>query len=211
MLDNSNEFNWSLTGFLNWAEDANLKVIYDIGSYLGEFTKTTQQILPDATYHLFEPNVVHNDWVKDLGRVHNLYLSNEVKQAEFYSSNISSDSFYKEFTGVHENIEPLKVTTTALDRYVKEQGLEYPDLIKIDTQGSEIDILLGAKECAKKAEFVILECPVVEYNRNGMLFNDYIAYMFSINYVPVYLTEVHFLNGIICQLDVAFQNTNRGQ
>lgn len=210
MLDTSTEASWSLKGFLNWAKDVDLKVIYDIGSHIGEFTKIAQQAFPNATYHLFEPNVVHNDWVKDLGRVHNLYLSNEVKQAEFYSSNISSDSFYKEFTGIHENVEPLKVTTTALDGYVKEQGLEYPDLIKIDTQGAEIEILEGAKECAKRAQFIILECPVVEYNRNGMLFNDYIAYMFSIGYVPRYLTEVHFLNGVICQLDVAFQNTNRG-
>ena len=211
MLDTSTEASYSLKGFLNWISNTDLKVIYDIGSHIGEFTKTTQQMFPDAIYHLFEPNVVHNDWVKDLGQVHNLYLSNEAKQAEFYSSNISSDSFYKEFTGIHENIEPLKVTTTALDDYVKEQGLPYPDLIKIDTQGAEIEILEGAKECAKQARFVILECPVVEYNRNGMLFNDYIAYMFSIGYVPRYLTEVHFLNGIICQLDVAFENTNRGQ
>ena len=184
--------------------NADIKVIYDIGSYMGHFTKDAKEHFPNAKYHLFEPNSVHNDWVKNLGQVHNLYLSDEVKQAEFYSKGINSDSFYPEFTGVHNDIKPEIVTTTTLDGYVKSNGLEYPDLIKLDTQGSELDILNGAQECLEKARFVIIECPVFEYNKNGLTFNHYLGYMLEHKFLPIYLTEVHYLNGIICQLDFAF-------
>ena len=56
------------------------------------------------------------------------------------------------------------------------------ELIKIDTQGSELDILKGGQNLVSKSSVVILEVSYVEYNLGSPLAEDVISYMKSINF-----------------------------
>ena len=79
------------------------------------------------------------------------------------------------------------------------------DLIKIDTQGSEIDILKGGIETMKKASFIILEMPFLgEYNKGAPDFYDHIIFMKKHGFVPYDLPEQHRANGILIQIDIIF-------
>ena len=62
----------------------------------------------------------------------------------------------------------LKQTQT-LDTIVKNNNYMYPDLIKIDAQGGELDILKGATECLNHATYLIVELQNVEYNEGAVL------------------------------------------
>ena len=49
-----------------------------------------------------------------------------------------------------------------------------PDFIKIDTQGSELDILKGGEKTISNCSLIYLECPIIEYNLGSPNLNDYI-------------------------------------
>lgn len=200
-----------LDSFLSQVRDSGYKIdtVYDIGAYIGEFSKKAQEYLPNAEYHLFEPNPKHNDWSKGLGTLHNIYLADVDSKAEFWSDDTTGDSFYKEFTGIHNNLAPKYVDTVTLDGYIKQNNIRYPDLIKLDTQGSEIDILEGGAECLSNATFIIMECPVITYNIGAPSLDSYNDFMLKNNYLPIEVTEVHYINGVVCQLDFAYINKKK--
>lgn len=188
----------------------NYKVIYDIGAHKGEFSKLIKKHYRKSKIHLFEPNTYHNKALLKYGKVHNIVLWKENGNKDFYSIGESGDSLYREVTGVYDNVAPKWVPVLSLDKYVKDNDLEYPDLIKLDTQGSELDILAGGLECLSKALVVIIECPILRYNFNAPSVDDYIKTMTRYGYQPVELTEVHYMNGTLVQIDLAFINTNKG-
>ncbi len=84
-------------------------------------------------------------------------------------------------------------------------NLPLPDLIKIDTQGSELDILKGAQKSLEKCKLIYLECPIMEYNQGAPNFQDYITYMQAISYEPIDLCERHLINGRLVQVDILFK------
>ena len=68
-------------------------------------------------------------------------------------------------------------TTQTLDTIVKTKHYKYPDLIKIDAQGGELNILEGAKECLNHATCLIVELQNVEYNEGAALAPVVISYL----------------------------------
>jgi FkbM family methyltransferase len=62
------------------------------------------------------------------------------------------------------DIEPVRVVSVpsiSLDKFLAERGLQRPDLLKLDTQGSELDILQGAVNNLSAACMIDIE---VEFN-----------------------------------------------
>ena len=58
-------------------------------------------------------------------------------------------------------------TTITLDEIINNQKIPYPDLIKIDDQGNELNILKGATNVLKCCSYLILELQEVEYNEGA--------------------------------------------
>ena len=80
-----------------------------------------------------------------------------------------------------------------------------PDLIKIDTQGSEIDILKGGGETLKNCKFIYLECPFgAKYNQNNLNILDYINYLNQLGYTPHEISQIHYYHGYLSHLDILF-------
>ena len=100
------------------------------------------------------------------------------KTVNFFNNNNSTgDSYYKENTFHHKNLKAKKMPAQTLDFVMKKNNLPYPHLLKIDTQGSEIDILRGAKNTIKKFKLIFLECPIAKSNNNYQNISDYINFM----------------------------------
>ena len=82
------------------------------------------------------------------------------------------------FTEQHKRI---KVTRT-LDSVIKERGFPLPDMIKIDTQGAEMDILKGAQLALSTCKHLILELQRVEFNVGAPLRDEVINYVESLGF-----------------------------
>ena len=77
-------------------------------------------------------------------------------------------------------------------------------MLKIDTQGSEIDIIKGGSEILKNCKAILLECPIISYNIGAPTLSDYVEYLDSINYLPLDITETHYLDKVLVQIDIIF-------
>ena len=163
------------------------KVIYDIGACVLHWTNEARRIWPQADYCVFDAM----DSVEFLYQEQNLkyhigVLSDSERVVNFYQNDDypGGNSYYLENADINAEA-PLVfneqhrrcLRTETLDSVVLGGNFPLPDLIKIDTQGAELDILRGAEYCLSRCNHVILELQVVEYNKGAPLRDTVIEYM----------------------------------
>ena len=189
-----------------------IDVIYDIGAYRAEWSKNySQSSLKNKDFFLFEANQENERYLKKSN--FNYYigvLSNEKKKVNFYSRKLTGDSYYREQSDRYEkDRKPEVITTITLDEVVEKENLKLPNFIKIDTQGSEIDILKGSKNTLKNCNLIYLETPIIEYNLNSPNLNECINYLESINFVPFDICVVHHMDNVLIQIDILYINKSK--
>jgi len=69
------------------------------------------------------------------------------------------------------------VNMKTLDQVVKESDISQPFLVKIDTEGFELEVLKGGTKTLKSASGVIVECSIAHRFVGGYEFADLIAFM----------------------------------
>jgi len=100
------------------------------------------------------------------------------KDVEFYKNveHPGGNSYYKENEKFNSEV-PLYfnekhrtlMKTITLDTVIRISKIPYPDLIKMDVQGAELDVLKGAEKCLENCSHLILELQRVEYNTGAPL------------------------------------------
>ena len=186
-----------------------IDVIYDIGAYRAEWSKNlSQSSLQNKDFILFEANQANEEYLKKSNFDYYIgVLSNEKKNVNFYSRKLTGDSYYREQSDRYDkDHKPELITTTTLDEVVEKKKFKLPNFIKIDTQGSEIDILKGSKNILKNCNLIYLETPIIEYNLNSPNLNECINYLESINFVPFDICEVHYMDKVLIQIDILYIN-----
>ena len=155
------------------------KVIYDIGSCEGNWTEMATTIWPNCEFYLFDANEDLNELYK--GRKYNYYLgllsnTNDEKIKYYYNETfIAGNSYYKELTEAYTDDTYRILNSVTLDKVIDNNNWPLPDLIKMDVQGSELDILEGGKKILSQAKYLIVELQHIEYNDNAPLFEESIA------------------------------------
>jgi FkbM family methyltransferase len=193
--------------FLHKLINSGLKIdtVYDIGAHHGLFSKSLKKTLPNIDIIMFEANSAHNKQLSDTGfKFFNAILSNPSREfVDFYDGTSTGDSYYKENTTHYDNKTPVKTECTTLDNLVNLNNLPIPNFIKLDTQGSEIDILSGAS-FLEKVDLLYLECPIMQYNIGAPTFNDYLDFLKKQNFVPVDIFEIHKQENLLMHIDIMF-------
>ena len=90
--------------------------------------------------------------------------------------------------------------------FIKQKKLPPPDFMKIDTQGSEIDILKGCGKYLKKVKLLYLECPVININQGARDISEYLTFTKKAGFIPLDICEKHIHNNILLQIDILFVN-----
>lgn len=189
----------------------NLNNIYDIGAFKGEWTKQLYSgCLKNKKFYLFEANIENEEFLKQYDHKYFINtLSDKEKKVNFYSKANTGDSYFVEQTYLYEKeLKPKIKYTTTLDIIQKENKLPYPDFIKIDTQGSEIDILKGGKRTLKNCKIILLECPIISFNKGAPSLDEYINYLNQIGFLPFETGEIHHIDNVFVQIDIFFLKKN---
>jgi FkbM family methyltransferase len=184
-------------------------VVYDIGAHTGAWTKQLKSEFTNVKYFMFEANQIHENDLKKIGCWYNIgILSDSEKVVDFYACGGTGDSLYREATDVYKNVKPIKAKCYSLDKLVEEKKIPFPDFIKVDTQGSELDVLKGASKCLSHAKSILLECPIYQYNLEAPSMKDYIGFMIEKGFYPSQCTEIHNMHGVFAQVDIIFMHEN---
>lgn len=127
-----------------------IKVVFDVGSrddidmYL---------LRPHYEYHLFEPHLPFFNELKSKVNAPNVHLNNfgfsDKQETVIY------DSVAQSFAVLTDG-EKFAYGLTTIDEYVKEKNVKV-DFLKIDAEGMDYKILLGAKETLKNVKYVQVE------------------------------------------------------
>lgn len=158
------------------------KVIYDIGACFVEWSDSAKKIWPDAEFILFEAADMCESFYKDYN-YHIGVLSDESgKTVKFYQNDEQpgGNSYYREINhGIFPESTARYLPTYTLDEVVAQRGFPYPDFIKIDVQGAELDVLKGAKNVLSWCTHIIAELRLKDYNEGSPFAEEVIEYLES--------------------------------
>ena len=195
-----------LPKMLNTARKAGLpsNVVFDIGARHGYWSEYLSRHLK-AEFILFEANEEHAWRLKERGfRFFTGVLSDSERDVKWFGKGHTGDSYYKENTSYYDDVEAVTKQASTLDKQIEQHSLPLPDVIKLDTQGSEIDIMKGASKALGHATFVYIECSLVNYNEGAPQLTEMLAYMKSQDFIPCDVCEEHRKGGALIQVDVLF-------
>jgi FkbM family methyltransferase len=150
-------------------------IFFDVGANKGEYTKLLRKHFNTSEIHSFEPNPVTFDLLKgncsDEKELNNLGLGKERSVLElFFDANnessvqATSNKEILEVIAKTENINSVQVNVITLDLYCTEKGISSIDLLKIDTEGFELEVLEGAKDLLEKGKIKMIQFEFNEVN-----------------------------------------------
>jgi len=161
-------------------------VAVDVGANVGRWTRTFLDLYPRAHVVMVEAQAELVGALQPLAdRTPTVTLVSEVLAAEpgvrdFYvchgDRHQTGSSLLPELTGAP--LETRSVTTTTLDAVVGSLRLPGPvDYLKLDTQGSELEILLGGSDTLPSVSFLQIEVSLVRYNEASPLADEVFAFL----------------------------------
>jgi FkbM family methyltransferase len=198
----------------NLGKAGNIRTVYDIGAHRGNWSRGMKKLLPTAEFYLFEANPSCQTQLASTGFPFFLNALSRCKEKKtFYSADTTGDSFYRENSKLSGlgNWPEKQLDTTDLDSLVKERGLPPPDWIKLDVQGSELDIFAGGKKAFSQASFVLCEVPMISYNLGAPSLSEVLQAFSEAGFQPGCLVEMHQIpnrnhgKSFLCQLDIFFE------
>lgn len=182
----------------------NPKRILDIGANVCQTADVMRYVWPNSDILLFEGNKEVEYIYKQKNYNYQLkLLGNSNSIVKFYKTKWSplctGNSIYKENSNTYDesNLIVEELPIYKLDDCVH----DIYDLIKIDTQGSELDIINGGERTFSSAKVIITEVSLTNYNEGGCTKQQIINKLLSFNFdlVAVIETVCDNKNNIIAE------------
>jgi FkbM family methyltransferase len=161
-------------------------VLLDVGAHKGESARYLRKLFPDSIIHSFEPSAnsfAELQLVRDEHtHCHNVALTDVDGGIDFFENKISHrnsvfrvneasrDSLYLEQSRLKCAEIPAgtfnlrqQVPSMRLATFCAREGIRHVDLLKIDVQGAECKVLVGAAQALEFTDTIILEIMFFDY------------------------------------------------
>ena len=205
----------------SFIENSNGSVL-DIGANVGAISIPLAKKYQKTNFYLFEAHpeiyeelIINKSYNRlDNIELYNFAISNENTQTTyFYASNNFQNRGLSSLKINHDNIDckKIQVNCTSIDKFFEKKDIKI-DLIKIDTQGTELQVLKSSSQIIKKNKPVIIfefeseyfpEKQEHEYYKNEILNffkqESYNLYMIDpkLNYFPELKLNFYFRGEIL--------------
>jgi FkbM family methyltransferase len=178
---NENESDMRINGeadFLARNKNA-LRVVFDVGANVGEWTKHVLALNPHAEVHCFEPGDLAFRELRAAHFPQNVHLNNvavgskcETRTLHVFDNNTGTAHSAREVntslygrtlvTRTNPGKETLRsVSVDTIDHYCHAHRIPNIDLVKIDVEAGEVDVLRGAAEMLRAGKISMI---YFEYN-----------------------------------------------
>jgi FkbM family methyltransferase len=132
-----------------------LQVVIDVGANKGEWTMLVQKYTPPGThFHLVEPGKEAYRLLQPLIsqnlNVYNLGLSDSNAELNFYEEENAGEQSSFIISSYHQHYVTTRVRVQSLDDFCQGNGIPFIDFLKIDCEGFDYKVLLGAFNLLKE-------------------------------------------------------------
>ena len=187
------------------ARGTSFNTVIDLGAAKGGWSAVARDFWPDAHYHLVEAKEY---WRPELEKVvastpNTSFTIAAVsdKPGKAYFPADARPFGGHAFNSAQDHTEVVEVPATTIDNEVRNQKLEPPFFIKMDTHGTELDILKGAQSTLSQTELLCIEM----YNFSGQRrFHELIGDLEGFGFRCVDIAEplFRYLDACLWQIDV---------
>jgi FkbM family methyltransferase len=171
-------------------------IVVDVGANRGDWTVDLLERLPDVTVYGFEPvpaTFAHlRARIANRPRVHivnqALGAANETKKIFLYEEDALS-SFVPASNVGHAPRATASMEMVRLDDFAREAGIQHIHLLKVDTEGFELDVLRGSEGLLDRGaiDLVLAECDFHAVKQPHARFRDLHAFVERKGYMFVTL------------------------
>ena len=179
-------------------------------------------MLQEAEFYLFEPLIDYSsdyrELISEILRVYpsfHLYKYALGDTSGEVTMNVSTDVVSSSLLQTGDESQPttpISVQMLTIDDAIARLGLPHPQVIKIDTQGSELSILKGAVKTLPKVDVLFLECWLYRgYGQKTPLLTEIADWLLSFNFRLWDVADAYRdQGGVLTTLDCIFVNTQAG-
>jgi len=196
--------------FLCFNDNKKTVNLIDIGANVGNFSADFITFFPKCReIFLFEPLKFLNDSInKKIKKINNLKitiinsaLSNKKKRGilfydkhktELASLNKYTNEYNSSFPEKFEPRDKLFIQLDRLDSFCKNFSKKNNFIIKIDTQGNELEVIEGGLKTISRASILLLECSFVkQYEKKEHTFTRCVNLLSKVNMHPIVFQPPH--------------------
>ena len=164
--------------------------VLDIGGHFGQYAVLLASLVSDSGRVItFEPdpiardvlsqNLALNNGFADRVEIEAVALFDQSGEHSFFSKGGDSmSSLARAGLGANASsadVAEYSVSTARLDDYLVSRNLGYPQFVKLDTEGAEINILRGARETLKAGPLIVCELHPYAWEEFGATFAELLA------------------------------------
>ena len=187
--------------------------LLDVGAHVGRFAVDFRAIFPDCAPTLIEPNPHceealarlpferHMVAASDQGGTAELFLTREWLQSTGSSLYRENTDFFRDEVVLRQEVAKVRLDDLLAGRRF--------DFVKIDTQGAELDVLVGGAAVLSQADYILLEVSLVDYNIGGATAEAVFAQLGAMGFRCAEVADFHRLAGVrdgaLLQMDFLFE------
>jgi FkbM family methyltransferase len=168
-------------------------IAFDVGANKGKWTQRALTKQKAECIYLFEPipnlaKELEKHLPKEKTKIQNIALSdkNGTENFIYYQADSGLSTFYQRVeVESSTNLRPqyISVIVKTLDQFCSENFIDRICFLKIDTEGSEFDILKGSIEMLKKQSIDMIQFEYGgTYKDAGILLKDVYNYLVNLHY-----------------------------
>jgi FkbM family methyltransferase len=183
------------------------QTILDVGAFEGNWSRMARRIWPRSRIVMFEANARKQPNLSTVAHEIGASLCCELLGADdgaevVFNVMESGSSVLNERSPVERDVENRtlrRIDAIPLD-------LTGNILLKIDTQGYELEVLKGAGRLLPRVDAILLEVAIIEINEGAPLLHEVLVFLKSLGFVTYDILEIHRrpLDQAMNQVDILF-------
>lgn len=202
-----------------WLQQLGVKSVLDVGANVGHWAKACRLAMPELLINSFEPipecqNAIRRRMANDskfnifpfaLGRARG-ELKLHVHSHTASSSLLVETEAFRDVSNGSTSIQDLSVKVETLDNLAREHHWSGQYLLKLDVQGYELEVLLGAAELLPEVALIIVETSFLSLYQKQSVFGDIHTHLLKagFSYFGAAESVLRLSNGLEVQQDSLF-------